>query len=248
MDYRELVRDNVKHVRARMAAAALRAGRDPAEIELVAVSKTFPASAILAALDCGLHDFGENRPEEGSPKIAEVIAENTQAKPVWHMIGHIQRRKARLVAADFDMVHSLDRLILAERLSRLCVESGRVIPVLLECNISGEAAKFGYPLWGWEHDATVLMAFFKEVEALLALPGLQVVGLMTVAPLAGDAGAESVRPVFSGLRMLREVLRTRYPDTMWQHLSMGMSDDFEIAIEEGATLVRIGRAIFGTRA
>ena len=246
MEYTKLIDENLKTTRARIAEAALRAGRHPDEVQLVAVSKTFPVHAILTAWELGQRDFGENRPEEGAEKIPQVEAALGDAqRPVWHMIGHIQSRKAQLVVEHFAIVHSLDRRSLAEKLSRLAEKSGREIPVLLECNVSGEASKYGYPVAGWEHDADVRAAFFSEVATLLTLPGLCLQGLMTIAPIVEDP--ETARPVFASLRALRDALRGRFPPVGWAHLSMGMTDDFEVAVEEGATLVRIGRAIFGTR-
>ncbi len=236
---------NLEVVRARIAEAAERAGRDPAAVRLVAVSKTHPAARVVEAWHCGQREFGENHPEEGAAKIPQVAAMLGGEAPRWHMIGRIQRRKARLIVAHFDLVHAVDRLVLAQRLSRLAAEAERTLPVLLECNVSGEATKAGFPLHGWEQDAARLQAFFAEVEAILALPGLRVEGLMTMAPIADDA--EEVRWVFASLRRLREALRERFPALDWPHLSMGMSDDFPVAVEEGATLVRIGRAIFGPR-
>ena len=236
---------NLKRVREQIAEAALRAGRSPDAVRLVAVSKTHPAERVVEAWGCGQRDFGENHPEEGAAKIPQVAAALEGARPVWHMIGRIQRRKAKLVVEHFDFVHAVDRRVLAERLSRLAVERGRTLPVLLECNVSGEASKAGFPLHGWEQDDARLQAFFAEVEAILALPGLRVEGLMTMAPIAEES--ESVRWVFASLRGLRETLRERFPALPWPHLSMGMSDDFPVAVEEGATLVRIGRAIFGPR-
>jgi len=235
---------NLAHIRARIAEAALRAGRDPNDVRLVAVTKTYPVEAILAAWECGQHDFGENRPEEGVQKVGEMAerlaAEN--AKPVWHMIGHVQRRKANLVIAHFDVVHAIDRLALAQKLSALAVEAGRELPVLLECNVSGEASKYGYLTAGWERDSALRERLYAEVASVSALPGLRLEGLMTMAPVADDA--ETVRPVFDSLRALRDALHERFPDVTLPHLSMGMTDDFEVAVEEGATLVRIGRGIF----
>jgi len=236
------IRGNLEWVRARMAEAALRRGRDPAGVRLVAVTKTCGPEAIVEVWECGQRDFGENRPEVGAEKIPQVEALLRGERPTWHMIGTVQRRKTGLVVAHFDWVHSVDRLALAERLSRDAVAAGRVLPVLLECNISGEASKAGYALHDWEGDAAVRARFFAEAAALLALPGVHVEGLMTMAPLVEDP--ETIRPVFASLRRLREALRERFPQQPWTQLSMGMTDDFEVAIEEGATLVRIGRAIF----
>ena len=241
------IQGNLEQVRARIAEAALRVGRDPATVRLVAVTKTCGPPEILEAWACGQRDFGENRPEVGAEKIPQVEAALKAARPTWHMIGNIQRRKTALVAAHFDWVHSLERLAIAQRLSREAAAAGRTLPTLLECNISGEASKAGYALTGWEHDAALREAFFAEVRELLALPGLRLEGLMTMAPLTDDP--ETARPVFASLHALRDALRdalrAHFPQQAWAELSMGMTDDFETAIEEGATIVRIGRAIFG---
>ncbi len=226
-------------VRERMAQAAARAGRSPGEVTLVAVSKGHPAAAVVAALRLGVLDFGENRVEEAEPKI-EAVAALLQAlghpeRPRWHMIGHIQSRKAARAVAPYVLVHSVDRLKIARRLNRFAGERGRVLPILLEVNISGEETKYGF-----RPDEVI-----PAVEEILTLPHLRIEGLMTMAPFVPDP--ERVRPVFAGLRDLRDRLQARFPDVSWRHLSMGMSNDFEVAIEEGATLVRIGTAIFGPR-
>ncbi len=229
---------NLAAVRERIASAAQAAGRPPAEVRLVAVSKTRPPEAIAAALAAGQRDFGENRLEEALPKQGALSASEAR----WHMIGHIQSRKAREVAAaDFALVHSVDTLKLAERLSRAAVEAGRRVAILLECNVSGEAAKSGFRAAtpaDWD-------ALRPEIQQLLALPALDVRGLMTMAPIVATPSA--ARPYFARLRLLRDRLAAEWPATAWAELSMGMSDDFEAAIAEGATLVRVGRAIFGER-
>ncbi len=239
------IAQNLQRVRERIGEAALRVGRDPAAVVLVAVAKTFPAEVILAGYEAGLRHFGENRPEEGAAKIPAVHAALSGPCPTWHMVGHIQSRKADLAVAYFDVVHSVDRLKIAQRLSRFALEAGREIPVLLECNISGEETKFGFAVDRWQEDAAQREAFFADCAVILGLPGLRVEGLMTIAPLTDDP--EVVRPVFAGLRALRDALRERFPQASWRELSMGMTDDFEVAVEEGATMVRIGRAIFGPR-
>ncbi len=249
------IEQNLRQVEARIAAAALRSGRDPAEVTLVAVTKTHPPAAVLAAYQAGVRHFGENRVEEGGEKIpavrmaleAEGVVGSDALLPVWHMIGHIQSRKAQAVVADFDVVHSVDRLKVARRLSHFAAlrADTRPLPVLLECNVSGEASKFGFDVAGWERDTSLREAFFSAVDEISRLAGLSLEGLMTMAPLTDDP--ETVRPVFASLRALREALRERFPTLSWPHLSMGMTDDFEVAIEEGATMVRIGRAIFGPR-
>jgi pyridoxal phosphate enzyme (YggS family) len=236
---------NLARVRERIAEAALRAGRDPAEVTLVAVTKTHPPETVAAAYHAGARHFGENRVEEGAPKIPAVRAAISGPRPTWHMIGHVQSRKAHAVVMHFDCVHSVDRLKVARRLSRFAQDAGRTLPVLLECNVSGEESKFGFALQGWERDRARRDAFFAVVEEILALPGLLAQGLMTMAPFVADP--ETVRPVFVGLRALSDALRERFPTHDWRDLSMGMTDDFEVAIEEGATIVRVGRAIFGAR-
>jgi pyridoxal phosphate enzyme (YggS family) len=236
---------NLARVQERIAQVALRVGRDPAEVTLVAVAKTFPAQAVVAAYQAGLLHFGENRVEEAVTKIPAVHAAISGPPPTWHMVGHVQSRKARAVVAHFDCVHSVDRLKVAQRLSRFAQEAGRTLPVLLECNISGEEAKFGFDLPGWQRDDARRKTFFAAVEQVLALPALAVRGLMTMTPLVTDP--ETVRPVFASLRGLLDALRDCFPAQDWRHLSMGMTDDFEVAIEEGATMVRIGRAVFGPR-
>jgi PLP dependent protein len=237
---------NLQQVQQRIGEAAARAGRDPSAVQLVAISKTFPPEAILRAYEAGARHFGENRVEDALPKIAAVSAAlGASASPTWHMVGHVQGRKAGEVLQAFDVLHSLDSARLGERLDRLAVPGRRRLPVLLECNVSGEESKFGFDLAGWEHEPARLAAFVAVIYALADLPALELRGLMTMAPLAADP--EDARPVFASLRALRDVLRERCPDCAWPELSMGMTDDFEVAIEEGATMVRVGRAVFGTR-
>jgi pyridoxal phosphate enzyme (YggS family) len=255
-------------VQARIAAAARRAARAPEEITLVGVSKTHPPEAVTALLAAGLAHFGENRVQEAEAKIAALAAD--RARITWHLIGHLQRNKAAKAAMLFDIVHSVDSLRLAEALNRAVGEQmpdtkpalvargslqaadhepqatgHRLLTILLQVNVSGEASKEGFALAGWEQRPAQLDAFLAEVEVLLALPHIRVGGLMTIAPWGDDP--EAARPTFRALRRLRELLAQRYPRADWSALSMGMSDDFAVAIEEGATLVRIGRAIFGER-
>ena len=230
--------ENLAAVKDRIAAAARRAGRDTAEITLIAVSKTHPVPWVEAAAGLGLGDFGENRVEEAAPKIAAV-----RAQVRWHMVGHVQSRKAAdVIGAGFVLVHSVDSARLAGRLSRSAQENGVTQPVLLECNVSGEASKSGFAAGGpaeWG-------ALAGEIEKIAGLPGIRIEGLMTMAPIA--AVPDQARPYFARLRAARDYLRTRASAPAWSQLSMGMSDDFEAGILEGATLVRIGRAIFGERA
>lgn len=234
------IEQNVTQVMDRIAAAARRAGRDPAEATLVAVAKTFPAEAVVEAHRVGVSVFGENRVQEAQPKIAAVAAILGQGAVSWHMVGHLQRNKAKRAVMSFDLIHSVDSVRLAKELDKRCAALGveKRIPVLLEVNVSSEATKYGLPA----DDRAQLDAV---VEAILVLPHLELQGLMTMAPIVADP--EEARPYFCLLRCLRDGLARRFPAVDWRHLSMGMTDDFEVAVEEGATLVRIGRAIFGQR-
>lgn len=230
-------------LRERIAAAARRAGREPESVRLIAVSKGRPLSEILGLHSLGQYDFGENRVEEGGDKIGAMTKGARAASIItWHMIGHVQRRKAGDAAAQFDWVHSVESAALAERLSRAAGESARRLPVLLECNVSGEPSKYGLAASRIPDDEAQWAALCAFVEAVLAQPHVQVRGLMTMAPVV--AHPEQARPVFVKLRRLRDRLAARFPSVDWSELSMGMTDDFEPAIEEGATMVRIGRAIF----
>jgi len=181
--------------------------------------------------------LGENRVEEAVPK-QEQLSDLEGIE--WHMVGHIQSRKATTVAEAFDLVHSVDRSKIAQRLNRAAEQVGRRLPVLLECNVSGEAAKYG---WALAQESS-WPGIVDEFADLVRLPNLEILGLMTMAPMTNTP--ESVRPVFRRLRQLQEFLCQSLP-AEWSELSMGMTDDFEIAVEEGATILRIGRAIFGPR-
>ena len=245
MTQADSIHRNIQTVNERIAEAALRAGRQPDKVTLVAVTKTLPAEIVLAGYSAGLHQFGENRPEEGVNKIPEINVALAPNRPIWHMIGHIQGRKAGLALSHFDKIHSVDRVKIARRLGRLAAEAGQTVPVLLECNVSGEKSKYGFPVDRWAKDQVQAEEFFAACSEILSEPGLKVTGLMTMAPFTDDP--EIARPVFTALRVLRDALEERFPDGEWSELSMGMTDDFEVAVEEGATLVRIGRALFGER-
>ena len=247
---------NLRDVQRRIAEAAERGGRDPAEITLVAVTKLRSIEEIKVAYELGVRHFGENRVHEAAEKIPIInrwLEEKRLPSPLalssppltWHMVGHLQRRKAKDAIRLFDIIHSVDTLKLAQRLNRLCEREGRIMPVLLEANVSGEESKYGFALERWEEDEEQREGFFAVVEEILALPNIEVQGLMTMAPIVADP--EDARPYFRRLRELRDELRRRFPAASWRHLSMGMTDDFEVAVEEGATMVRIGRAIFGER-
>jgi hypothetical protein len=226
---------NLKRVRARMAAAAQRAGRRVDAVTLVAVSKTEPMTAIQTALAHGQHDFGENRLEELWDKVQQAQSLGLGEQIRWHFIGNIQSRKSHLALGPFTLIHAVDRLKIAERLSRDATQAGCVLSVLLEVNVSGEASKHGFA----PDDLR------REMAQLAALPALRIQGLMTMAPYVDNP--EETRPVFRALAQLRQELATNHPQLDLSHLSMGMTNDFEVAIEEGATIVRIGTAIFGAR-
>ncbi len=238
------IAENFALVQAEIDAACQRAGRSPDSVTLVAVSKTHTAQRVAEAVTAGLRHFGENRLEEAASKIPAVAA-LTGLPLFWHMIGHVQGRKVRYLSADFAMLHSLDSLKLAERISRAMTEQHQTLNVLLEINVSGEATKEGWDAYNWRDDTALRQSLWDDISQVLGLPGLQVQGLMTMAPIVEHA--ELARPVFTALRELREALANDFPQGDWQHLSMGMSDDYPVAIEEGATLVRIGRALFGAR-
>ena len=228
---------NLSQLRERIRRAAERAGRNPSRVQLVAVTKGFPPETIRLAAQVGLTQVGENRVEEALPK-REALGDLPEL--AWHMIGHLQSRKAALVPGAFRMVHSVDRPKIARLLDRQAGSAGLRLPVLLQCNVSGEASKSGWPLADRSTWETVL----PEFDQIARLPHLQLMGLMTMAPLTPDP--EAARPAFRTLRRLAEFLREGTP-WGWEVLSMGMSDDFEIAVEEGATLLRIGRELFGPR-
>ena len=225
---------NLADVRTRIGAAAERSGRRPDDVLLVAVSKTHPIEDIVAAMAAGQRDFGENRLEELWTKVEQARSLHLDAIR-WHMIGNIQSRKTRDAVGPFVLIHSIDRAKIAARLSRDAEAAGNVMKVLVEVNVSGEASKHGFT-------PDELLA---QAGELLAQPGIDVAGLMTMAPY--EAEPEATRPVFRALRSLRERLADAYPAGDWNELSMGMTNDFEVAIEEGATIVRIGSAIFGSR-
>lgn len=234
----ENIPNNYHQVLERIAAAAGKAGRRAEEVRLVVVTKGHPVETVKAAIEAGARDFGENYVEEALPKM-DALSESEEKR--WHMIGHVQSRKAGPVSENFDWVHSLDSLKLGARLDRFAREAGRRLPVLLECNVSGEESKYG-----WEaFPETRWRALAEELAPLLDLPGLAVRGLMTMAPFSSDP--ETARPHFERLRRLMDCLAREFPGADWRELSMGMSADFEVAIEEGATMVRIGTAILGER-
>lgn len=220
-------------VRARIAAAARRSGRQPDEVTLIAISKTHPASAVKQLIELGTADIGENRVQEAEEKVNEI----SRDKARWHLVGHLQANKARRAVNIFEVIHSLDSVDLARRLDRICIEEGREsLPLLIQVDLGHEETKSGID----ESELTHL------VESLGPLTRLKLVGLMTLPPFFDDP--EQSRPFFRRLRELRDELAAggAFGERAGE-LSMGMTHDFEVAIEEGATMVRIGTAIFGER-
>lgn len=237
------IADHIAHIQETIATACARADRDPSEVTLVAVSKRKPTADILAALAAGVRHFGENRVNEAQEKIPFVNGQ-VEAPPIWHMIGQVQSRKAKLVVPLFDVVESVDRVEIAEKLSQLAAAHEKVLPILLEMNISGEEAKQGFAASRWRTDAGAKAALWESIRQILALPALDVRGLMTMAPFYDDM--EDTRPTFAALAELHQAIIDDFDVTMGE-LSMGMTNDYPVAIQEGATMIRIGRAIFGER-
>jgi hypothetical protein len=228
-----VIAERVAAVRERIARAAERAARSAADVTLVAVSKTHPADAVRAAFAAGVRDFGENRVQEAEPKIAatsDLVAQGAR----WHLVGHLQSNKARRAAALFGLVQSIDSVEIGERLASVGEESGRTVRGLVEVDLAGETTKFGLP------EAELLAV----LQALRGRAGLRLEGLMVLPPLLDEP--DQVRPFFRRLRALRD--RALGEGLLAAgELSMGMSHDFEAAVEEGATIVRVGTAIFGER-
>jgi len=228
--YESQLRENLSLVREAIGAAAFRSGRERQAVTLVAVTKSHPPEAIRAALALGIRDIGENRMEELGEKVGLLGPDAA----TWHMVGHLQSRKARQAVGAVDLLHSLDTLKLANRLSTFASEDGLQLPVLIQVNVSGEEVKSGFPA-----DRAV-----EAIHQILGLPGLVVRGLMTMAPFVDDE--KLLRRTFAGLRRTLEEAG-RLPGFVGQELSMGMTHDFELAVEEGSTMVRIGTALFGER-
>lgn len=239
---RKLV-DNFKRIQDRIEAACTRRGRQPGTVRLIGVTKTVEVDVIRAALEMGIVELGESRVQElvkRASMIQEFLARKRSLEPEapvnephWHMIGHLQRNKVRQVLPWVETIHSLDSLRLAEEVSAEAARLGRVVPLLIEVNVSGEKSKFGIAVGATTHFA----------EHIQGLPGIRIVGLMTMAPL--EDGPESARPYFTRLREVFEDMRSEgVVGPEFTELSMGMSHDYEVAIEEGATMVRIGTALF----
>ncbi len=217
------IEQNIQDVQNRIARACERSGRSPDEVNLVAITKTHAAATVRAAFEAGIRHFGENRIQEAEPKLAEL--EDMRSQSTWHMVGHLQTNKVKTAIQLFDIIQSVDSIKLADLLSR---NSPKPLPIFLEVNVAEEETKSGF-------EVRELIAAANDIGKM---SNLQIRGLMTVAPWVGNP--EEVRPVFRRLKELRDSLG-------FGELSMGMTDDFEVAIEEGATSVRVGRAIFGQR-
>ena len=220
---RESIGRNIEILRDRIENACRKGNRDISEVKLIAVAKNFNSLAVREAFDCGLSDFGENRVQEAISKYADLA--DIRKKLTLHYIGHLQSNKVRDALSIVDIIHSVDTVRLAALLSE---KAGNRVPVLLEVNLAGEQTKYGFSRGELD----------RAVETISALPNIKMLGLMTVAPVISSA--EDARPVFAALRSLNSGYG-------FEELSMGMTDDFEVAIEEGATMIRIGRAIFGAR-
>jgi pyridoxal phosphate enzyme (YggS family) len=226
------LRARLADVRARIARAADRSRRDPSSIRLIAVSKTFPVDYVRAAADAGQIDFGENKVQEALPKMDGTA----DLRLRWHLIGHLQSNKAKK-AARFDAVHSIDAVALVQKVDEAADASGRRVDLLVQVDLAGEATKYG----------AAEQELIAIIDAIRTARSCRCVGLMTLPPAVDEA--EAVRPYFRALREVRDRLLSQGVDaSLLQELSMGMSHDFEVAVEEGATLVRVGTAIFGGRA
>lgn len=230
-----MIAERIAQVQAQIDAACARAGRDPQSVTLIAVSKRKPVEDILKAAAAGIQHFGENRVEEMQEKQPHLAV---KMPAIWHMIGHVQSRKARYIPDLFNVVHSIDSLKLASKLDSQSLRG------FIQVNVSGEETKSGLEASDWENNSALRTAVFEEIRQITSLPNLKIIGLMTMAPIVDEM--EQARPVFQNLARLRdalaETLKIELPE-----LSMGMTDDYPVAIEEGATMIRVGRAIFGER-
>jgi PLP dependent protein len=227
-----MIRQNIGLIRERIDAACKRSGRNPLDVTLLAVSKTFPAGAVGEAVDAGLADVGENYVQELLAKRAAL----TEREIRWHFIGHLQSNKVKYLAEWIHLIHAVDNSGLAGEIDKRAMQAHRIVDVLIEVNTTGEQSKYGV-----KPDMTV-----EFVKSLSGFQNIRIAGLMTIGPFLPDP--EGSRPMFRTLRLLKEeIARLVQPNVAMKHLSMGMTGDFEVAIDEGATIVRIGTAIFGKR-
>ena len=234
----ESIRERYLSTLDKISTSAKKAGRNPEAVKLVVVTKAQPVEVAQASIEAGAKILGENYAEEGVTKIQSL--RNFSAVE-WHMIGHVQSRKAQLVAENFNFTHSLDSIKLAKRLSRFCSDAKKTLPVLLEFNVGGEESKSGWNAF----DESRWNELLVDVNEVMTLPNLQIRGLMTMPPI-GEM-AEFSRPFFQKLKRLQEFFIKQIPQADFSELSMGTSLDYEVAIEEGATFVRVGTAIVGER-
>lgn len=231
------IRERFQSVLGQIADALVRSRREAGSVRLVVVSKSQPLEVVQAAIAAGVLILGESYAQEAIDKINAL----PESAVEWHMIGHVQSRKAESVAGHFSLLHSLDSVKLASRLNKYCEGLDKNLPVLLEVNVSGEESKFGFPAWDESHWQNLE----PSLEQIIAFPRLRLRGLMTMPPIFDNP--EQTRPYFQRLRRLQIFFRERFPQTDWAELSMGTSSDFIAAIEEGATFVRVGQAILGPR-
>ena len=234
----DLIRGNLDNISERSSIAAEKSGRNAVDIKLVAVSKTVPVEIIKAAIEAGIHSFGENYPEQAVEKINSI---GKDINISWHMIGHIQSRKSKIVCQYFNWIHSIDSTRIAARINRNCCEFNRIMPILLEVNLSGEESKFGFTAWN-EDEWNELLPDFLEISKM---DHVQIRGLMSMPPFFKNP--ELSRPYYQRLSRLQNFLRDKMPDASWDELSIGTSFDYEVAIEEGATMIRLGTSLFGPR-
>ncbi|HET6272348.1 MAG TPA: YggS family pyridoxal phosphate-dependent enzyme [Bacteroidota bacterium] len=227
-----MIYQNVEHIRERTRIACLKAGRDPAAVTLLAVSKTFPATAVKEAVDAGVLDIGENYVQEMLKKREDLQDSSIR----WHFIGHLQSNKVKYLSDWVFLIHAVDNATLAGEINKRGVQFGRFVDILVEVNTTDESSKFGV------HPQETV----EFIQSLSSLDHIKIKGLMTIGPFLPDP--EGSRPMFRQLRMLKEEISLlNLPNVEMEHLSMGMTGDFEVAIDEGATIIRIGTAIFGSR-
>jgi PLP dependent protein len=234
----ERIRGNLERILEQIDSAASKAGRSGKDVQLIVVSKAQPIEILQAAIDVGIEKFGENYPDETLAKIQKL---SSFPNIEWHMIGHLQSRKIDIVARHFHMFQALDSLHLAEKLNQKLLALNKEMPVLLEFNVSGEDSKFGLPAW----DEQKWDGLAAELNNIFVLGNLRIAGLMTMPPFFEESNL--TRPFFKRLRNLQDFLRGKFPGQKFEELSMGTSGDYEIAVQEGATIVRIGQAILGPR-
>jgi PLP dependent protein len=238
MDNTPNIAENFRAILDRIKLTAKAAGREPGDVKLLVVTKGQPAERMAMAYAAGARLFGENYPDETAGKLEELA--KLDGIEI-HMIGHLQSRKARVVAGSFNCMHSIDRVSIAEKLDRELQAVKRIVPVLLEMNVSGEESKDGFPAW----DRSSWNSLYADIEQIAAFKSIPICGLMTMPPLSVEPA--QIRPYFRLLRELRDHLAVQFKDINWSQLSMGTSGDFETAIQEGATYIRVGTAIMGPR-